>query len=224
MPEASLSVLVTLTSAGVDPGVVGVAAGGRGGDDRVADVPSSRVSSTPVTVTVCAMFQLAAVKVRLAGATVPSPVSLEDRAMVTSAVGWALSTTVKVAVPAASVVAARDRADGDARGVVVGVGDADVARVDPGVVGVAAGGRGGDDRVADGAVVQGVVDAGDGHGLRHVPVGGGEGQTGRRDRAFAGVARGQGDGHIRGRLGVEHDREGGGAAGLRGGGPRSCRR
>ena len=67
-------------------------------------VPSSRVSSTPVTVTVCAVFQLAAVKVRLAGATVPSPVSLEVRAMVTSAVGWALSTTVKVAVPAASVV------------------------------------------------------------------------------------------------------------------------
>ena len=74
-------------------------------------VPSSRVSSTPVTVTVCAVFQSAAVKVRLAGATVPSPVSLEVRAMVTSAVGWALSTTVKVAVPAAaSVVSARDRA------------------------------------------------------------------------------------------------------------------
>ena len=40
-----------------------------------------------MTVTVCAMFQLAAVKVRLAGATVPSVVSLEDRPMVTSAVG-----------------------------------------------------------------------------------------------------------------------------------------
>ena len=67
-------------------------------------MPSSRTSSTPVTVTVCGAFQLAAVKVRLAGATVPSVVSLEDRPMVTSAVGWVLSTTVKVAVPPASVV------------------------------------------------------------------------------------------------------------------------
>ena len=57
-----------------------------------------------MTVTVCGTFQLAAVKVRLAGATVPSVVSLEVRPMVTSAVGWVLSTTVKVAVPPASVV------------------------------------------------------------------------------------------------------------------------
>ena len=59
---------------------------------------------TPVTVTVCATFQFAVVKVRLAGLTVPSVVSLELSAIVTSAVGWVLSTTVNVAVPPASVV------------------------------------------------------------------------------------------------------------------------
>ena len=37
--------------------------------------PSSRSSSTPVTVTVCAVFQLPVPNVRLAGAAVPSPVS-----------------------------------------------------------------------------------------------------------------------------------------------------
>ena len=57
-----------------------------------------------MTVTVCAMFQLATVKVRLAGVAVPSVVSLLDRAMLTSALGWLLSTTVKLAVPPASVV------------------------------------------------------------------------------------------------------------------------
>ena len=62
------------------------------------------LSSTPVTVTVCAMFQLAAVKIRLAGETVPSVVSLLDSAMLTSALGWVSSTTVKLAVPPASVV------------------------------------------------------------------------------------------------------------------------
>ncbi len=39
-------------------------------------VPSMRLSSTPVTVTVCAVFQLALVKVR-GVFTVASPVSLE---------------------------------------------------------------------------------------------------------------------------------------------------
>ena len=38
-------------------------------------------------------------KVRLAGTTVPSVGSLELRAIVTSAVGCVVSTTVKVAVP-----------------------------------------------------------------------------------------------------------------------------
>ena len=44
------------------------------------------------------------VKVRLAGLTVPSVVSLEVTPILTLAVGCELSTTVKVAVPPASVV------------------------------------------------------------------------------------------------------------------------
>ena len=41
---------------------------------------------------------------KLDGETVPSLVSLDERAMVTLLVGWALRTTVNVAVPPASVV------------------------------------------------------------------------------------------------------------------------
>ncbi len=44
------------------------------------------------------------VKVRVAGETVPSLVSEEETAVVTSAVGSAVKTTVKVAVAPASVV------------------------------------------------------------------------------------------------------------------------
>ena len=51
------------------------------------------------------MFQLAVVKVTLAGLTVPSTVLLELRPIVTSAVGCEFNTTVKVAAgPPASVV------------------------------------------------------------------------------------------------------------------------
>src|SRR4051812_37434813 len=67
-------------------------------------LPSSRLSSTPVTVTVCGVLQLAEVKVNDAGETVPSVVSLELRPIVTLAVGFDVSTTVNVAVPPASVV------------------------------------------------------------------------------------------------------------------------
>ena len=52
-------------------------------------------------------------------ATVPSVASLEDRPIVTSAVGWLFSTTVNVAVPPASVVSAADRRDVDPGRVVV---------------------------------------------------------------------------------------------------------
>ena len=88
----------------VDAVVVRVGARRRGGDDRVATSPSSRASSTPVTVTVCATFQFAGVNVRLAGADRALVVSLELSAIVTSAVGCDVSTTVNVAVPPASVV------------------------------------------------------------------------------------------------------------------------
>ena len=70
--------------------------------------PSSTKSSTPVRVTVWAVFQLAVVNVKLAGETVPSAVLLDERPRVTLAVGCELSTTVKVAVPPASVVVSPD--------------------------------------------------------------------------------------------------------------------
>ena len=60
-------------------------------------VPSMMLSSTPVTVTVCAVFQLAFVKVR-ALVTVASPVSLDEIAKTTSESGCAFRTTVKVSV------------------------------------------------------------------------------------------------------------------------------
>src|SRR3954447_21252808 len=67
-------------------------------------LPSSTRSSTPVIVTVCGTFQFAAVNVRLDASTVPSAVLLEEMPMTTSAVGATFSTTLKVAVPPASVV------------------------------------------------------------------------------------------------------------------------
>ena len=66
--------------------------------------PSCTASSTPVTVTVWATFQFAAVNVRLAAETVPSAVLLLATGIATSAVGWLVSTAVNVAVPPASVV------------------------------------------------------------------------------------------------------------------------
>ena len=66
--------------------------------------PSSNKSLTPVTVTVCGVFQFAVVNVTLAGLTVPSDVSLELSPIVTFAVGCAVRTMVNVAVPPASVV------------------------------------------------------------------------------------------------------------------------
>ena len=67
-------------------------------------MPSITASSTPVTVTVCATFQLAAVNITLIGRTVPSSVLLLDNPTVTLAVGLEVRTMVKVAVPPASVV------------------------------------------------------------------------------------------------------------------------
>ena len=67
-------------------------------------LPSTMASSTPVTVTLWATFQLAAVKVREAVERVPSVVSELLRPMVTSAVGCELRTTEKEAVPPFSVV------------------------------------------------------------------------------------------------------------------------
>src|SRR5947207_15469591 len=49
-----------------------------------------------VTVSVWAMFQSAAVNVRLEAETVPSVASLEATGMTTSAVGWLVSTTLNL--------------------------------------------------------------------------------------------------------------------------------
>src|SRR6266545_8053480 len=57
-----------------------------------------------MTVTVCGESAFAGVKTREAGDTDPSVESLEDRPMVTSAVGTELRATVKVAMPPPSVV------------------------------------------------------------------------------------------------------------------------
>ena len=60
-------------------------------------VPSMMLSSTPVTVTVCGVFQLPLVKVN-GVFTVASPVSLEVTVRTTFDAGWAFRTTVNVSV------------------------------------------------------------------------------------------------------------------------------
>ena len=57
-----------------------------------------------MTVTVWAAFQFALVNVRLAVETVPSAVLLLATGITTSAMGWLVRTTVKLALPPASVV------------------------------------------------------------------------------------------------------------------------
>ena len=66
--------------------------------------PSSKASFTPVTTTVCGVSQFAAVNVSCAAEIVPSVRSELDSPIETSAVGAALRTIEKVAVPPASVV------------------------------------------------------------------------------------------------------------------------
>ena len=53
--------------------------------------PSTKVSSMPVTVTICGVFQLTLVKVRLAAEAYPSEMSLLARGTMTSAVGQSAS-------------------------------------------------------------------------------------------------------------------------------------
>ena len=108
MPAASLSVLVTDTSL-AEPRVVQVAARRGGGDDRVRDgAVDQGKSSTPVTVTVCGVFQLPLVNATDDGPTVPSAVFELLSPIVTLAVGCDVRTTVNVAAPPASVVVRPD--------------------------------------------------------------------------------------------------------------------
>src|SRR5437870_1734669 len=61
-------------------------------------------STVPVTVTVCGVFQVWAVKIRLAGLGVPAAGCGDLRCRVTSDVGADASATEKIAVPPRSVV------------------------------------------------------------------------------------------------------------------------
>ena len=65
-------------------------------------VPSTALSSMPVAVTVCAVFQLLDVNVNWAGDTVASPVSAETTDRTTFEDGWAFNTTVNESVDPAS--------------------------------------------------------------------------------------------------------------------------
>ena len=67
-------------------------------------LPSTAVSSAPVTVTVWAVLQLEEENIIEEGDTVPSVVSELLIAIETFADGWLFKFTVKVAVPPASVV------------------------------------------------------------------------------------------------------------------------
>ena len=62
------------------------------------------LSSTPVTVTVWAVFQLLGVKLREFVDNFPSVLSIPSILMVTGLLGWAVRATVKVVCPSASVV------------------------------------------------------------------------------------------------------------------------
>ena len=100
--------------------------------------------------------------------------------------------------------AGRSRQD-DAGDVVVDGGDAHVAG--DAAVAAAAGGMDDVEGIVNGVVI---VDAGDGDGLWHVPVGHGEGQRGRTDGGRRAEA-GRGDGDVGARLGVESHGVGRGA-------------
>ena len=65
--------------------------------------PSSRSSSTPVTVTVWVSSQLAVVNVNVIGETIASPMSDAETSNTTSPVGSESNTTVKVSAEPASV-------------------------------------------------------------------------------------------------------------------------
>ncbi len=104
IPGVSLSVFVTLTSAAFIPLYTPSVLVAAAVTIAYATLPSTTKSFTPVTVTVCAVFQFAGVNITEAGATVPSVKSLDESPIATLAVGWLVSAIVNVAVPPPSVV------------------------------------------------------------------------------------------------------------------------
>ena len=99
---------------------------------------------------------------------------------------------------------------------VVQIDQRDVRRVETLVVGVRAGGRRRDRPEADVAVVLRIVDTRHGHGLGHVPVDRRKREDRRPDRPLGRVAGGNLNRDVRRRLRVQHDREHGRPATLRG--------
>ena len=144
-------------------------------------------SFTPLTVTVCVLFQLVVVKVRLAGDAVAAPVSLEETPTVTLALGCVASFTVKVPLPASPTVR-RGGADHQVRRVVVRDADAHRGRL----AGVAAARRARRHREALVVGVR-VVHTADRHRLRTVPVGRRESQARGGYRSRSGVIGGDRD-------------------------------
>ena len=69
---------------------------------------------------------------------------------------------------------------------------------------------------SDIAIVDIIVDPGDGDYLRCLPIRGGEAQRCRRDGPFSYIATGKPNDYRAGWLGIQYNREGGGAARLRG--------
>src|SRR5439155_21617337 len=82
-------------------------------------------------------------------------------------------------------------ADRNAGRVIVRVGQGDVGGVEAAVIGVGTGCGGGDNRVDDVAIVDAVVDAGDGDGLNDIPIGRREYQRAGGEIALADVAAGK---------------------------------
>ena len=87
IPAVSSSVFVTETSAAFNPLYLESPLEAAFVKIVYEILPSSTKSLTPVTVTVCAEFQFALVKVRLEGETVPSAVFPDVKVIITSAVG-----------------------------------------------------------------------------------------------------------------------------------------
>ena len=69
-------------------------------------LPSDKLSSTPVRVTVCGVFQLLLVKVRLSGEAITSLVLSELICRTTLLEGWLVSITVKLSVVPFSLTSA----------------------------------------------------------------------------------------------------------------------
>ena len=102
---------------------------------------------------------------------------------------------------------AADAADGEACRLIIGVGECNINRIQPAVAAVAATGGCQHDSIALVAVGNTVIHSGHRYCLIGIPVGGGEREGGRRDRAFGSVAAAHSNRHVGGGLAAEPDSE-----------------